>query len=625
MAKRLLLPRISSADRKSIQLLASEIVYDKDLKQLFYGDGATAGGVPMVPGDPGNQYVYGIDYDSAIATASSACSRVVLNNTYDYAGAPVASRYQKVTEFTAMPAHNFRRCVMDDLENRHVNYYLNASNSNLKADGTPSVLTGADGDVMVEIPVTYYRIDTYTDDSNHIHKVYLVSNKQFTNSRPHPAFFVSPSGMELRTQYIGAFRSILCNAAGQPVEQTNPAVPVGYQTGYKFRSILGGRPATNFSQNTHRVGARLNGAQGINSAMGQFLMIMMAIDGCTWDTQIGISIGYCNAAHWNYMYVRPNGYTTGLGNQTGSILSEDGIVVNGTRFVRNYDSDYPDHTQTTAYGWISGSTVRYTGNPMPAVGGPVFSDNTLSNQAGNISEVARDAEIAWNATAISNTSQRVCAMSYRGIENAYGSQWCFEDGIQKNQDNVVDSITVSETVYTRSETNDSGEAFAWISGSTLRYTAVVNPTNGTEVYSNNTLTASAGTCSSVGGNTVRSGFWMTTSTDVYSDRDLGLGPVNSPYPTEGFTGQTYKWVSQAWPKYAGLVGAFDFLTFFPTALGGSTTTYLGDYFLNDAEAGARVVIRGGRLHFGVEDGLGRVNVSNPLTFLSPYIGSRLSA
>ena len=625
MAKRLLLPRISSADRKSIQLLASEIVYDKDLKQLFYGDGATAGGVPMVPGDPGNQYVYGIDYDSAIATASSACSRVVLNNAYDYAGAPVASRYQKVTEFTAMPAHNFRRCVMDDLENRHVNYYLNASNSNLKADGTPSVLTGADGDVMVEIPVTYYRIDTYTDSSNHVHKVYLVSNKQFTNSRPHAAFFVSPSGTELRTQYIGAFRSILCDAAGQPVEQTDPATPISYQTGYKYRSILGGRPAGSFTQQQHRIGAGLIGAQGVNSAMNQFLMIMMGIDGCTWDTQAGISIGYCNAAAWNYMYVRPNGYTVSLGNQTGSILSEDGIVVNGTRFTRNYASDYPNNTETTAYGWISGSTVRYTGNPMPTVGGPVFSDNTLSNQAGNISEVGRDAEIAWNATAISNTSQRVCAMSYRGIENAYGSQWCFEDGIQKNQDDVVDSITVSGTVYTRSETNDSGEAFAWISGSTLRYTAVVNPTSGTQVYSNNALTTSAGTCASVAGNTVHSGYWMTTSTDVYSDRNLGLGPVNSSYPTEGFTGQTYKWVSQAWPKYSGYVGAFDFLTFFPTALGGSSSTYLGDYFYNNAEAGARVVLRGSHLYDGTHVGFGYVLVYDVLTDSRTHIGARLSA
>ena len=139
------------------------------------------------------------------------------------------------------------------------------------------------------------------------------------------------------------------------------------------------------------------------------------------------------------------------------------------------------------------------------------------------------------------------------------------------------------------------------------------------------MTTSAGTCSSVGGNATRSGYWMTTSTGVYSNTDLGLGPVNSPYPTEGFTGQTYKWVSQAWPKYNGYVGAFDFLTFFPTALGGSTTTYFGDYFYNDAKAGARVVIRGGDLYDSSNVGFGFVDVNDVLAEPSDTIGSRLSA
>ena len=51
-----------------------------------------------------------------------------------------------------------RRCVMNP--DGTVNYYLHPTNSNFKADGTPSVLTGADGNVMVEIPKHYIKVGT---------------------------------------------------------------------------------------------------------------------------------------------------------------------------------------------------------------------------------------------------------------------------------------------------------------------------------------------------------------------------------------------------------------------------------------------------------------------------------
>lgn len=51
-----------------------------------------------------------------------------------------------------------RRCVLK--ADGTVNYYLNPNNSNFKEDGTPSVLTGADGNVMVEIPKHYIKVET---------------------------------------------------------------------------------------------------------------------------------------------------------------------------------------------------------------------------------------------------------------------------------------------------------------------------------------------------------------------------------------------------------------------------------------------------------------------------------
>lgn len=51
-----------------------------------------------------------------------------------------------------------KRCVLN--ADGSVNYYLHPDNSNFKEDGTPSILTGADGNVMVEIPSHYVKVET---------------------------------------------------------------------------------------------------------------------------------------------------------------------------------------------------------------------------------------------------------------------------------------------------------------------------------------------------------------------------------------------------------------------------------------------------------------------------------
>ena len=70
---------------------------------------------------------------------------------------------------------------------------------------------------------------------------------------------------------------------------------------------------------------------------------------------------------------------------------------------------------------------------------------------------------------------------------------------------------------------------------------------------------------------------------------------------------------------------FDPESFFPTKLGGSANTGLCDYFYNDANAGARLVFRGGALNYGSDAGVGCVSVSYGLGFRAAAVGSRLGA
>lgn len=370
-------------------------------------------------GNDAAPYVYGIDYDTTIATASSACKKIVL---------AADGTYTQVDDFMQLPAHNFRRCVMSNLANRTIAYYLHPDDSSRKLDGTAADLTGGDGDVMVEIPITYWRIDHYTDANNHAHTVWLVSNQAFTNSAPHPFFYVSPGGATLRTQYVGAFHSVICDSDGAPLTTSLEAsASAAYVAGRKARSVIGAKPFTSMTQATHRTAAGNNGGYGINSLFKQFLLLMMAIEGGSFDTQATISEGFLFAKEWDYRYTRLSGRTVGMGNSTGSVFYDatagDGNVaffsfkIGSTTYYRYQDGD-ADGPTDTVFAWRSWNTLVYTESETPSNGSHAATEPQLINDAGEIS--------SYSSTP---AEQRVVAFSYRGIENPYGEIWEFEDGV----------------------------------------------------------------------------------------------------------------------------------------------------------------------------------------------------
>lgn len=505
---KLVLPKATTEVRETATPVAGEIFYDQDKQAVFFGDGATMGGISLKAGSMSTAYVYGIDHDTSVATAATACKRVLLNHDHDQMGDVL--RYTQVTEFAQMPAHNFKRCVMSDLANRVVAYYLNASDSTKKENGQTAILTGADGDVMVEIPVCHFRLDTYTDASNHVHNVYLVSNRAFNGSAIHRYFYTSPGGATARVQYVGAFRAILCNSNGTPKAQTSEDNPASYVTGDCFRSIIGERPHGNGTREKYRIGSSVNGGTNINGMFGQFLTLMMAIDVCSFDFQTKISRGYADLSVWKYAALRKTGRTVVFGNGTGEILADE---------------------------------TAGTGLDIDLL--------TMDN-----------GQSIWHSSATS----KVVQFSYRGIEDPFGSQWCIEDGCQKNQDSNADDYDGS-------------------------------------------------------------GFWCTNDTTKYNlcDTDMGSGNPDGSFPAVGYTGAGYVWVSVPFPKKNGYVKDFDPITFLCTSIGGSSTTYLPDYFNNVATAGGCIFCRGGYLSLASQVGLGGVTVQYATTHAYGSIGCRIAA
>ena len=89
-----------------------------------------------------------------------------------------------------------RRCVVSDAG--VVQYYLLDTDSTKKANGDLAVLTGADGQVMVEIPKFYTRLET-----NGSALIWSISEVELPGYALHPAFL--KDGVQVPYRYIGAY------------------------------------------------------------------------------------------------------------------------------------------------------------------------------------------------------------------------------------------------------------------------------------------------------------------------------------------------------------------------------------------------------------------------------------
>ena len=93
-----------------------------------------------------------------------------------------------------------RRCLLNS--DGTVNYFLDPTNSNFKADGTPSNLAGADGDVMVQIPKFYAKYEM--DETLRKVSISLTPEPGYTL---HPAFI--KGGVEVDYRYYRAYKGIV--------------------------------------------------------------------------------------------------------------------------------------------------------------------------------------------------------------------------------------------------------------------------------------------------------------------------------------------------------------------------------------------------------------------------------
>ena len=128
--------------------------------------GKPAGGVTTVTVTDGASNTNLVLPESGIVATTQYVDDNINRLSTDYYQGPYGIQWDYATDtyirtgakgYTAIQSL-MRRCVVK--ADGTVNYYLNPENSNFKADGTPSILTGADGNVMVEIPKHYIKVET---------------------------------------------------------------------------------------------------------------------------------------------------------------------------------------------------------------------------------------------------------------------------------------------------------------------------------------------------------------------------------------------------------------------------------------------------------------------------------
>ena len=322
--------------------------------------------------------------DAVLAAADAQASAEVALGAVDYSSAiwesvPDQMSAGGIVSGVTTVHKAMRRCLLND--DGTVNYYLDENNSNLKFDGTASNLTGADGQVMVEIPKCYVKSSTIQGGSNPIVE-WSVSSTPKLGYVLHPAFtkdgtlqydnkldmwyYVNVT-KELDYIYVGAYQASVFDVSasayidGLNLDNNLTRVDVAND---KLSSVSGKYPMVGLTRAEFRSVANNRGA------------------------------GWGGIDFWTHSLLQLL-YTTEYRNlNSQAAIGQGAVSVSG--------------------GYPLSSSLQ-TDSPHSNAG----KSNSIGNQSGGVDSTVRD--VPW--------------MSYRGIENLWGNCYVWVDGV-----NILDQV-----------------------------------------------------------------------------------------------------------------------------------------------------------------------------------------
>lgn len=305
--------------------------------------------------------------------------------TWDSATASPASIKGQQQVITTIH-EKMRGCVLN--ADGIVNYYLDPTDWSLKADGTSSDLTGADGNVMVEIPKFYFRVVYATTKAT-----WSVSASPAAGFEVHPAFI--KDGVEVDYRYYSAYDACVYDVdgatylSGLNYDNNDGANGVGVDvtasTGDKLASVKGIYPMVGLTRAEFRtVAANVgSGWRQLDFALWSAVQMLYLVEHQSFYSQNILGAGNTNGSYLLSSGNQSDSPHTiaGAGDSiaNGSTDTTSGAGVNakpGTSFMkyRGIENFYGN-----CWNWADGINVNI------GTAGTVYVTNNAANWADNTS------------------------------------------------------------------------------------------------------------------------------------------------------------------------------------------------------------------------------------------------
>ena len=323
---------------------------------------------------------YGVEWDTTVADPT--CTRI--GNPLYHKQLPIQSQY--------------KGCLV---KNGVVNYYLDPNDWSMKADGTPSVLDGTDGDVMVHIPKFYGK----SGSNGNKRWVRIATTKIDSSWVEIPEMFVSAYRITTYTDSNKTKVASVVNTTTNYRGGSNRSANDQYLDTDKFRTDLG-KPRTNVSRATMRTNANNSGQE------------LLCYEYYKW------------VFYWSYVIEYANFNSQ---KEFNSELASDGCHQGGLG--------------SGLTNWNYSDWGKYNNNnPITPCG--------YTNEFGNFSGVK---QILIPQTQIDDSTtineKTLYANRWRGFENPFGDIWTNLDGIVLKRD----SANAESKVYTTSDSSKFGD------------------------------------------------------------------------------------------------------------------------------------------------------------------------
>ena len=312
----------------------------------------------------------------------------------------VSDTYEGVSENSTTPVHlGMRRCLL--LDDGAVNYYLDPDDSTLKEDGTPAVLDGTDGMVMVEIPKFWVKVETLPGGRV----------KRSLSSIPRSGFVLHPEfavgGTFGYDSSLGMWH-YMNHTAERPYTYVS-----AYLASVYSESASEYIDGLNLDNNTSRVNITTD---KLASVSGKYPMVGLNLDNFR-QLARNRGPGWCQQTIWQLSALQWLFWSEYQDFKSQEVTGLEG----------NVNQSYP------------ASSSSQTDSPHSVAG----KSNLIGNSTGGINAPSGNRDVAW--------------MSYRGVEHLWGNCYIWCDGVYVTARQYRVSVDNDESTFTSAQPANTAE------------------------------------------------------------------------------------------------------------------------------------------------------------------------